>query len=80
VLDKRLDEIMGKINDNIINKNYLNFYVFLLNGRPKYNKSSCNIEKNKIDKKKVITQMKIMNLLKVIEKEIVSKIKKMKMK
>ena len=52
VLDKRLDEIMGKINDNIINKNYLNFYEFLLNGRPKYNKSSYIIEKNKIDNKK----------------------------
>ena len=37
VLDKRLDEIMGKINDNIINQNYLDFYEFLLQGRPKYN-------------------------------------------
>ena len=32
VLDKRLDEIMGKINDNIINQNYLDFYNFLLKG------------------------------------------------
>ena len=38
VLDKRLDEIMGKINDNIINQNYLDFYNFLLKGRPKNNK------------------------------------------
>ena len=30
-LNNRLDLIMGKINDNIINKNYLNFYDFLLN-------------------------------------------------
>ena len=29
-LNNRLDLIMGKINDNIINKNYLNFYDFLL--------------------------------------------------
>ena len=58
VLDKRLDEIMGKINDNIINQNYLNFYEFLLNGRPKYNKSSYyNTEKknkNDNDNKKII--------------------------
>ena len=38
VLDSRLEEIMGKINDNIINQNYLDFYNFLLKGRPKYNK------------------------------------------
>ena len=37
VLDKRLDEIMGKINDNIINQNYIDFYNFLLKGRPKTN-------------------------------------------
>ncbi len=50
VLDKRLDEIMGKINDNIINQNYLDFYEFLLQGRPKYtNKYSHN--KNQNEKK-----------------------------
>jgi len=36
VLDKRLEDIMGKINDNIINQNYIDFYNFLLKGRPKY--------------------------------------------
>ena len=35
VLDKRLDEIMGKINDNIINQNYIDFYNFLLKEMPK---------------------------------------------
>ena len=39
VLDRRLDEIMGKINDNIINQNYIDFYNFLLKGRPKITKS-----------------------------------------
>ena len=39
VLDKRLEDIMGKINDNIINQNYIDFYNFLLKGRPKYYKS-----------------------------------------
>ena len=38
VLDRRLDEIMGKINDNIINQNYIDFYNFLLKGRPKITK------------------------------------------
>ena len=46
VLDRRLDEIMGKINDNIINQNYIDFYNFLLKGMPK-NK----IKKNKHQKK-----------------------------
>ena len=40
VLDKRLEDIMGKINDNIINQNYIDFYNFLLKGRPKYYKST----------------------------------------
>ena len=35
VLDRRLDEIMGKINDNIINQNYIDFYNFLLKEMPK---------------------------------------------
>ena len=39
VLDKRLEDIMGKINDSIINQNYIDFYNFLLKGRPKYYKS-----------------------------------------
>jgi len=40
VLDKRLEDIMVKINDNIINQNYIDFYNFLLKGRPKYYKST----------------------------------------
>jgi len=39
VLDKRLEDIMDKINDNIINQNNIDFYNFLLKGRPKYYKS-----------------------------------------
>ena len=52
VLDRRLDEVMGKINDNIINQNYIDFYNFLLQGRPKYDKSKK--QKQKINKKKDI--------------------------
>ena len=36
VLDDRLEIIMGKINDNITNHNYIDFYEFLLKGRPKF--------------------------------------------
>ena len=46
VLDRRLDEIMGKINDNIINQNYIDFYNFLLKGMPK-----SKVKKSKQQKK-----------------------------
>ena len=48
VLDKRLDEIMGKINDNIINQNYIDFYNFLLQGRPKYSKNKSKKNSSQI--------------------------------
>lgn len=54
VLDNRLEIIMGKINDNIINQNYIDFYEFLLKGRPKYsitkskNTLNTNIKQNSI--------------------------------
>jgi len=34
IMNKRLDDIMGKINDNIINQNYTNFYKFLSQASP----------------------------------------------
>ena len=34
IMNKRLDDIMGKINDNIINQNYSNFYKFLSQASP----------------------------------------------
>ena len=37
---------MGKINDNIINQNYLDFYEFLLQGRPKYNNKYSQNKRN----------------------------------
>ena len=47
VLDKRLEEIMGKINDNIINQNYIDFYNFLLNGMPKNKSKKITKQKKK---------------------------------
>ena len=40
VLNKRLDNIMGRINDNIINQNYIDFYNFLLKGKKNKSKKS----------------------------------------
>ena len=34
IMNQRLDEIMGKIDDNIINQNYSNFYKFLSKASP----------------------------------------------
>ena len=52
-LNNRLDLIMGKINDNIINKNYLNFYDFLLNRKKFFEenqKKELLIETQKLEK------------------------------
>ena len=54
-LNNRLDLIMGKINDNIINKNYLNFYDFLLNRKKFFEenqKKEFLIETQKLEKEK----------------------------
>ena len=40
ILNKRLDNIMGRINDNIINQNYIDFYNFLLKGKKNKSKNS----------------------------------------
>ena len=44
IMNKRLDDIMGNIDDNIINQNYSNFYKFLSKGSP-YIKSKNIIKK-----------------------------------
>ncbi len=54
-LNNRLDLIMGKINDNIINKNYLNFYDFLLNRKKFFEenqKKEFLIETQKLEREK----------------------------
>ena len=40
ILNKRLDNIMGRINDNIINQNYIDFYNFLHKGKKNKSKNS----------------------------------------
>ena len=42
IMNQRLDEIMGKIDDNIINQNYTNFYKFLSKASPYQNIKSKN--------------------------------------
>ena len=61
IMNQRLDEIMGKIDDNIINQNYTNFYKFLSKASPYQkiksqneiqNSENNNINKNKISESK----------------------------
>jgi len=49
IMNKRLDDIMGKIDDNIINQNYSDLYKFLLSASP-YKK--IKKEKNRQSKEK----------------------------
>ena len=49
IMNKRLDDIMGKIDDNIINQNYSDLYKFLLSASP-YKK--IKQEKNRQSKEK----------------------------
>ena len=53
IMNQRLDEIMGKIDDNIINQNYSNFYKFLSKASPyqkiKSQKIIQNPENNNIN-------------------------------
>ena len=61
-LNNRLDLIMGKINDNIINKNYLNFYDFLLNRKKFFEENQQKeilLESQKL--KKIKEEQKISN-------------------
>ena len=55
VIDKRLNDIMGKIDDHIINQNYSKFYKFLSNRGPyhikKNQKNKENSENNELNKK-----------------------------
>jgi hypothetical protein len=55
VMDKRLNDIMGKIDDHIINQNYSKFYKFLSNRGPyhikKNQKNKENSENNELNKK-----------------------------
>ena len=46
IMNQRLDEIMGKIDDNIINQNYSNFYKFLSKASPYQKIKSQKIQQN----------------------------------
>ena len=46
IMNQRLDEIMGKIDDNIINQNYSNFYKFLSKASPYQNIKTQKIIQN----------------------------------
>ena len=53
IMNKRLDEIMGKIDDHIINQNYTNFYKFLSKASPYQNIHS---KKNKTKSENIPTK------------------------
>ena len=50
IMNQRLDEIMGKIDDNIINQNYSYFYKFLSKASP-YQKNKTQIIKQNPENK-----------------------------
>ena len=71
-MNKRLDDIMGKINDNIINQNYTNFYKFLSQASP-YQKIKT---KKIIQKTEESKESKKVSESKYLNGEIVEKIEK----
>ena len=78
IMNKRLDDIMGKIDDNIINKNYSDLYKFLLSASPYKNIKQEKIKQNKekeIEEKenKIIKEKEITEENEPIIKEIISR-------
>ena len=63
IMNKRLDDIMGKIDDNIINQNYSDLYKFLLSASPykkikqeKIRQSKEKEEVKEIEEKEIIKE------------------------
>ena len=78
IMNKRLDDIMGKIDDNIINKNYSDLYKFLLSAcsykKIKQEKIKQNKEKEIEEKEnKIIKEKEITEANEPIIKEIISR-------
>ena len=61
--NKRLDDIMGKINDNIINQNYTNFYKFLSKASPYQKIKTKKIIQKKFKNQKI--KIKKMNWINI---------------